>query len=459
MKNRDDSYTELAGSRSYSIEAEQAVLGSVLLNPSCFPTVSMALRPEYFYLPQHREIYGAMLAIDAAGSGSIDPLLVLEILRKTKVFSTDEDGKTYLFQLSDAVPSTVNVESYCRIIRDKFYLRTLVNVSNEIIDMAENSGEPADNVLSEAEQKIYAIRQGKTVNGPSKLSDVLATVYDTLYKLNSEEKDQYKGLPSGFPDFDRVSTGLNKSDLILIGARPAMGKTSFALNMARNVAVRSGKKVVFFSLEMSKEQLAQRIIATEARIPSQKMRTGELTPDEWEKLSSACVYLANAQLYLDDTSSITVSEMKARCQRLKGVDAVFIDYLQLMQPARRSESRVNDVSEITRSLKLMAKDLMIPVVVCSQLSRSTEERGKSHKPQLSDLRESGSIEQDADIVVMLYREDYYKNDKDNPEEIEVNSAELLVQKNRHGPTGSIKMAWNPKYTLYTCVDQNNDHDG
>ena len=458
-KNREDSFTEAAASKSYSIEAEQAVLGSVLLDPACFPSVSLLLRADYFYLPQHKAIYTAMLAIDAAGSGTIDPVLILEILRREKVFSTDEDGKTYLFQLSNAVPATANVESYCRIIKDKFYLRTLIGVSHDIIEMAESAGDDADTVLDNAEQRIYEIRQGKTVGGPSKLSDVLSNVYDTLYKLNSDEKEQYKGLPTGFSDFDKMVTGLNKSDLVLIGARPAMGKTSFALNMARNVAVKSRKKVLFFSLEMSKEQLAQRIVATEARVPSQKMRTGELTPKEWESLSAACMFLSDTQLYLDDTSNITVPEMKARCRRLKDVDAVFIDYLQLMQSAKRTENRVQEVSEITRSLKLMAKDLMIPVVVCAQLSRSTEERGKSHKPQLSDLRESGSIEQDADIVVMLYREDYYKNEKDNPEEIEVNSAELLVQKNRHGPTGSIKMAWNPKYTLYTCVEQNNNNEG
>ncbi|MBQ6065236.1 MAG: replicative DNA helicase [Clostridia bacterium] len=458
-KNREDNFSEAVASKSYSIEAEQAVLGSVLLDPACFPSVSLLLRADYFYLPQHKAIYTAMLAIDAAGSGAIDPVLILEILRREKVFSSDEDGKTYLFQLSNAVPATANVESYCRIIRDKFYLRTLIGVSRDIIDMAENAGEDADTVLNNAEESILAIRQGRTVKGPSKLSDVLAEVYNTLYKLNSDEKEQYKGLPTGFPDFDKMVTGLNRSDLVLIGARPAMGKTSFALNMARNVAVTSRKKVLFFSLEMSKEQLAQRIVSTEARIPGQKMRTGELTPKEWESLSAACLFLTDTQLWLDDTSNITVPEMKSRCIRLKGVDAVFIDYLQLMQPAKQSESRVNDVSQITRGLKLMAKDLNIPVVVCSQLSRSTEERGKSHKPQLSDLRESGSIEQDADIVVMLYREDYYKNEKDNPEEIEVNSAELLVQKNRHGPTGSVKMAWNPKYTLYTCVAQNNNDEG
>lgn len=459
MKNTDKTPNESVTSKSFSLEAEQAILGSVLIDPSCFPTVSMLVRAEYFYLPQHKAIYMAMLSIDASGNGAIDPLLILEMLKNEKVFSNEEDGKTYLFQLADIVPSTANVEAYCKIIKDKFYIRTLINVSNDIIDLAENSGEEADIILDNAEQRIYEIRQGKTVAGPSKLSDVIASVYDTLYKLNSEEKEQFRGLPTGFPDFDKMCNGLNRSDLVIVGARPAMGKTSFTLNMARNVAVKSGRRVLFFSLEMSKEQLAQRIISTEARIPGQKMRKGDLTPSEWERLSSACVFLADVQLYFDDTSNITVPEMKARCRRLKNVDAVFIDYLQLMQSAKRAENRVQEVTEITRSLKLMAKDLMIPVVVCAQLSRSTEGRGSSHKPQLADLRESGSIEQDADIVLMLYREDYYKTDKESPEDVEVNTAELLVQKNRHGPTGSVKLAWNKQFTLYTCVENNNTDEG
>ncbi len=454
MKKNEPNHNDNGTSKAFSLEAEQAILGSILIDPSCFPTVSMLVRPEYFYLPQHKAIYTAMLTIDAAGSGVIDPLLVLEMLKNENVFSNEEDGKNYLFQIADIVPSTSNVEAYCKIIKDRFYIRTLINVSTDVIDFAENSGEEADIILDNAEQRIYEIRQGKTVAGPSKLSDVIASVYDTLYKLNSDDKEQFKGLATGFPDFDKMCNGLNRSDLVIVGARPAMGKTSFTLNMARNVAVKSGRKVLFFSLEMSKEQLAQRIISTEARIPSQKMRKGDLTPSEWERLSSACVFLADVQLYFDDTSNITVPEMKARCRRLKNVDAVFIDYLQLMQSAKRSENRVQEVTEITRSLKLMAKDLMIPVVVCAQLSRSTEGRGSSHKPQLADLRESGSIEQDADIVVMLYRDDYYKNDKESPEQVEVNTAELLVQKNRHGPTGSVKLAWNPQFTLYTCVENN-----
>lgn len=458
METNINTNTPEVKSKAFSIEAEQAVLGSILVKPECFSSVAVLLRPEYFYLPQHKAIFSVMQQLDAS-TNTVDLLMTLEMLRNNKIFSGDDDAKEYLYKLSEAVPTVANVESYCKIIRDKFYIRTLVEVSSEIIDFAENSGEDADTLLDRAEQSIYDIRRGKTVKGPEKLSDVITRVYDTLFKLNSEERDLYKGLPTGFPDFDKMCTGLNKSDLVIVGARPAMGKTSFCLNMARNVAVKSNKKVVFFSLEMGNEQLAQRVISTEARIPSQKMRTGELSPKEWESLSAACLFLADVPLLLDDTSSITVQEMKARLRRIKDVGAVFVDYLQLMKSDGKEQNRAVEVGAITRNLKLMAKDLQIPVVVCAQLSRGTEERGKSHKPQISDLRESGSIEQDADIVVMLYREDYYKDDKDASDQENVNTAQLLVQKNRHGPTGVVNLAWNAQFTLYTCVEKNNRDDG
>ena len=447
-------------SKVFSFEAEQAVLGSVLFDPRSFSVAAIHLKSEYFYYPQHRAIFSLMQQLDLS-TGTIDLLMLLELLRKEKVFSDDDGGKQYLMQLSDAVPSATNIEAYCKIVKDKYLIRTLVNISNKIIDRAENSGDSADNLLDSAEQQIYNIRQGRTEDGPASIGTLIKSVYDTLNKLNSEDKDLYKGLPTGFPDFDTMCTGLNRSDLVIIGARPAMGKTSFALNMARNVAVKTNKKVLFFSLEMSKEQLAQRVISTEARIPSQKMRTGELTPQEWESLFSACMFLTDVPLYFDDTSTTTVPEMKSKIRRLKA-EAVFVDYLQLMKSAEKQESRVNEVSDITRSLKLMAKDLDVPVVVCAQLSRGTESRGnKSHKPQLADLRESGSIEQDADIVAMLYREDYYqKNESPEAEEdtpkINVNLAQLLVEKNRHGPTGPINLAWNPTYTMYTCIDKKDD---
>ena len=442
-------------SMPYSLEAEQAVLGSILIDPSCITQVLIMVKPDYFYLPQHKAIFTIMQEIDALG-GKIDPLIVLEKLKDQKIYD-DAGGKQYLFQLAEMVPSTENVEAYSKIIREKYYVRSLINVSKGIIEDAASSNESADSLLEAAEQKIYDIRQGRVTKGPAKIGDIIVNeVYDKLQKLSGADKDKYKGFTTGFIDLDKAITGLNKSDLLIIGARPAMGKTSLALNLARNTAMMGKKKVLFFSLEMTKEQLAQRVLSTEARIESTKMRTGNISGEEWAKLATATALLSNCELYFDDTSNMTVSEMKSRIRRLRDVDAVFVDYLQLMKSGGRVESRVQEVSEITRNLKLMAKDLNIPVVVPAQLARTTEGRGKSHKPQLSDLRESGSIEQDADIVIMLYREEYYAGEKDEQPEEErpaINEAEFIISKNRHGPTTTVKVAWNGDYTLFSNLEQ------
>ncbi len=439
----------------YSLEAEQAVLGSILLDPACITQVNLLVKPEYFYLPQHRAIFTIMQEMDALGS-KIDPLLILEKLKSSKVYD-DASGKQYLLTLSQIVPSTENVEAYSKIIREKYYIRSLINVSKDIISDATTSSEPADSLLEVAEQKIYDIRQGRVTKGPSKIGDIIVNeVYDKLQKLSSADKDKYKGFTTGFTDLDKAITGLNRSDLLIIGARPAMGKTSLALNLARNTAMMGKKKVLFFSLEMTKEQLAQRVLSTEARVESTKMRTGDISGQEWANLATATALLSNCELYFDDTSNMTVSEMKSRIRRLRDVDAVFVDYLQLMKSGSRVESRVQEVSEITRNLKLMAKDLNIPVVVLAQLARSTEGRGKSHRPQLADLRESGSIEQDADIVIMLYRDEYYATEKEDaaPDEDRpaVNEAEFIIAKNRHGPTTTVKVAWNGDYTMFTNLE-------
>ena len=454
--DRERSLTSLDDvSMPYSLEAEQAVLGSILIDPTCITQVNISIRPDYFYLPQHKAIFTIMQEIDALG-GKIDPLIVLEKLKEEKIYD-DAGGKQYLFQLAEVVPTTENVEAYANIIREQYYKRSLINVSKTIIDDVASSSESADSLLEVAEQKIYDIRQGRVTRGPAKIGDIIVNeVYDKLQKLSGADKDKYKGYTTGFIDLDKAITGLNKSDLLIIGARPAMGKTSLALNLARNTAMMGKKKVLFFSLEMTKEQLAQRVLSTEARIESTKMRTGNITGDEWAKLATATALLSNCELYFDDTSNMTVSEMKSRIRRLRDVDAVFVDYLQLMKSGSRVESRVQEVSEITRNLKLMAKDLNIPVVVLAQLARSTEGRGKSHKPQLSDLRESGSIEQDVDIVIMLYREEYYAAEKDAPPDEDrpaINEAEFIIAKNRHGPTTSIKVAWNGDYTLFSNLEQ------
>lgn len=441
----------------FSLEAEQAVLGSLLVDPACMPQVQVLLNADDFFLPQHKAIFTAMATIEATG-GKIDPLIVLEALVHDKVYDTAA-GKNYLFQLAQVVPSTANVESYAKIVKEKFYIRSLINASKETIDSASSQELTADELLEAAEQKIYNIRQGRKTNAPSKLGEIIVSdVYTTLQHLTSPEKDQYKGFTTGYGDLDRVLTGLHRSDLILIGARPAMGKTSFALNLARNVSYIGHRRVLMFSLEMTKEQLAMRVLSTEARVNSSKMRTGELDAEDWQRLGSATNALKDVELYFDDTSSITVPEMKARIRRLKDVECVIVDYLGLIKPAGRVENRVQAVSEITRELKLMAKDLAIPVIVCAQLSRGTEGRGSSHRPQLADLRESGSIEQDADIVMMLYRPDYYAGEKDDNDEDEqqqelANKVEVIVAKNRHGATDTVEMIWDGDHTLFMSMEK------
>ncbi len=440
----------------WSLEAEQAVLGSILVDPACLPQVAVYLKPESFFHPQHREIFTQMLAVDNAGS-KIDPLVILNKLVDNGTFDS-AGGKKYLMEIADSVPSTENVERYAKIVREKFYLRSLITISSETIQGAAAQEDTADALLDNAEQKIYNIRQGKTTDAPSQLKDILMNeVFDTLKKLTGEDKEQYKGYTTGFDELDNILTGLNRSDLIIIGARPGMGKTSFALNLARNVAVKAKKKTLMFSLEMTKEQLAMRVLGTEARVSSKKMRSGQIDQDEWVRLGTAANVLGDCPLYFDDTSAITVPEMKAKTRRLSGVDCVIVDYLGLVRPSTKAENRVNEVSEITRNLKMMAKDLNIPVICCAQLSRGTETRGKSHRPQLADLRESGSIEQDADIVMMLYREDYYNGEKEEGEDYssqpEVNKISVIVSKNRHGELGTVDFAWDGEHTLFLPIEK------
>ncbi|MCR4614730.1 MAG: replicative DNA helicase [Clostridiales bacterium] len=442
----------------FSMEAEQAVLGSILVEPSCIYVSMVYLKPEYFYLAQHKSIFSAMMEIESSGE-KIDPLVVLEKLKRDNVYD-DAGGRNYLFQLSQMVPSTANVEAYAKIVREKFYIRALINVSKETISNAVDDSENADLLLDSAEQRLYDIRHGRVTAGPSRLSDIIINdVYDTLQKISSPDRDQYKGISTGYSDLDNILSGLNKSDLILIGARPAMGKTSFALNIARNVSLLGKKKVLFFSLEMTKEQLAQRVLSTEARVSGIKMRNGNFDGEDWKQISQATEVLSQCELYFDDSSEITVSEMKAKIRRLRNVDCVIIDYLGLINPGAKAkkENRVQEISEITRNLKMMAKDLNIPVVCCAQLSRGTEARGKSHRPQLSDLRESGSIEQDADIVMLLYRPNYYKTDvddaADDEEKEDDNTVEVIVAKNRHGMTDTIKLLFDSEHTLFLAVER------
>ena len=330
----------------------------------------------------------------------------------------------------------------------------LITASREIIDDAAAAEEDTSVLLDSAEQRIFDIRSDGEKGGLEKLSSVLLQTFDRLDSLNREADESVRPVSTGIGDLDRVITGLNRSDLIILAARPGMGKTSFALNIARNVACKSKKSVAFFSLEMSKEQLASRLLSSEALVGGTKLRTGKLTDEEWQRLIPASDILKNANLYIDDTPGITITEMKSRLRRLRQIDLVVVDYLQLMSSTRRIDSRVNEISEITRSLKIMAKELNVPVITLSQLSRASEQR-PDHRPQLSDLRDSGSIEQDADIVLFLYREGYYdKNGDDNAAApaVDMNSGECIVAKNRHGEMNTVKLHWQGEFMRFTDVE-------
>lgn len=445
---------DLEGGRlPYSVEAEQAVLGSVLIDPQCLNEIAVQMKAEYFYIPQHREIYSAMSAMYEL-SQTIDFVSLLEKLKSDGVYD-ESGGKEYLTQLVQTVPSAANVLTYVAIIRERYYARALMTAAQDIIkDINENELD-AGKLLEKAEGRIYDIRQGREISGLTHIKSVIENeTYDRLSKMaDPETRADYVGIPCGIGDLDKMITGLNKSDLIILGARPGMGKTSFALNIVRNVAVNTGKTVCFFSLEMTRDQLAQRMLSSEAGIKSEKLRTGELDDDEWTRLAQAGDSLSKANIYFDETSSITVPEMKAKLRRMKQVDLVVVDYLGLMKSAKKAENRVNEVSEITRNLKIMAKDLKVPVIACAQLSRGTEAKGKSHRPALSDLRESGSIEQDADIVLFLYREAYYDNEKsDDEDRSDSTRAECIVAKNRHGEIGTVDLHWDGQFTRFTSVD-------
>ena len=434
----------------YSPEAEQSVLGAVLLDASCLDRVMELLpSPQYFYLEKHRTIYTIMLEKLTAGQ-KIDFVTLLDRLRMERTFDETSD-KTYLLQLANLVPSIANVEAYAQIVRDKYNVRALITAARDIIETATDGASDPAELLDVAEEKILGIRGDARTTGLEPIRTILIKAYDTLGKLNESDPDAMR-VPTGIAALDDVIFGLNKTDLVLLAARPGMGKTSFALNIVRYAALKAQKRVAFFSLEMSKEQLVMRLLSSEALIPSDRLRSGKLQPGDWSKMAQASDVLSRTEMYFDDTPGITVPEMKARLRRLGGVDLVAIDYLQLMSSsgARHSDNRVLEISDITRSLKNMAKEFDVPVLTLSQLSRSTEKR-ESHRPMLSDLRDSGSIEQDADIVMFLYRDEYYK-DGNAEEKADVNESECIVAKNRHGRTDTVKLHWQGEFTRFTGQD-------
>lgn len=449
-----DINTAFGSNMPYNLEAEQSVLGSMLIDPECLPDVFAALKADSFYLERHKVIFNSMLIMNSARK-PIDPVIIADALAKEGHYDVS-GGREYLVQLAQSVPSTTNIKHYVNIVNEQYLLRSLITIAQKIIDDATSGENEAGKILDRAQQLIYNINQGKENSGLEKLSKIIINdVYTRLDKITGDEKEKYKGIPTGFGLLDKYLSGLNRSDLILIGARPAMGKTSFALNLAHNVSMLAKKRCAFFSLEMTKEQLAERLLSSQAGVESQKLRKGELSVDEWTRLGNATGQFENVELYLDDSSSITVPEIKSKVMRLRDVDCVIIDYLGLIKSAVKKENRVQEVSDITRNLKMMAKDLNIPVVCCAQLSRATEGHGKNHKPQLADLRESGSIEQDADIVMFLYRPDYYKTDvpEDKQDEIDAAKTELIIAKNRHGATETVELVFDKEYTRFRAVDK------
>jgi len=453
---QDDIFSTEGYNLPYSLEAEQAVLGSIFTDPAeCLPKIIGTLQPESFHLPVHHTIFSTVLSMYNEAV-AIDFVTLLNELRQEHDME-DGAGKTYLMQLGQSVPSVANVEQYAKIVQEKYYVRTLIGMSRKIIEEATEETADADALIEAAEQRIYSIRQGRMTEGLTHIREAVKDTLDKLNALNSEDRDKMMGTPTGISSVDRLIIGMNPSDLILLAARPGMGKTSFALNIARNVALESQKTVAFFSLEMTKEQLASRLLSSEAMVDSVKMRTGKISEEEWNRLIREASRLTQSKIYLDESSNVTVPEMKARLRRLAGkeeIGLVVIDYLQLMTGSgKRSDNRVNEVSEITRNLKIMAKELRVPIITLSQLSRQSEGR-TDHRPMLSDLRDSGSIEQDADMVMFLYRDMYYAKDGDPSDgDPQSHDGECIVRKNRHGEVGTAMLHWDGQFTRFTAIEE------
>jgi len=437
----------------HSLEAEQAVLGSMLIDARCIPDVLTILKPADFYLESNRDIFDTILRMFNYAK-IIDPVTVLEQMRASGQGS--ESTSRYLIELMNITPTAVNVKEYADIVASKAQLRAVAEAAGEISEMVYSDGGSAAEVMEMAEKKIYALRQDRTIGGLEPVSRVLQQTYAKINEA-SKRDSTIPGISTGLHDVDRAIMGLNDSDLIFIASRPGMGKTSIALNMALHAAKSSGKAVAIFSLEMSREQLGMRLLSAESQVDSKKLQTGRLTPDEWNQLAKAAANISRTNLWIDDNPALTVSDMNAQCRRVKDLGLVVIDYLQLMTSAgfgqgAHNQNRTQIVSEISRFLKIMAKELNVPLVTLSQLNRASADRANK-RPVLSDLRESGSIEQDADIVMGLYREGYYEPETENP-----NAAECIILKNRHGEVGTVDLLWQPEFTSYASLDRWH-HDG
>ncbi len=443
---------ELLRKMPFSAEAEQSLLGSVLLRPSSFEEIASTVRAEDFYMEEHRSIFLAMGGMFNA-SRNIDTVTLVNALVETGRYDKS-GGVEYIKNLATVVPTAANIKDYAKIVHDNAILRRLITTCEEIEDSAYTAEGTVEAIVDGAEQRVFEIAQNRISREFRHIKDVLGNVYQGLEALADDPK-KIDGVRTGFSGLDRVLVQMGKGDLVLIGARPGMGKTSFALNIATNVAKSTGKAVCIFSLEMSAEQLVTRILSSEAMVESHSLRSGEIKPDDWTRLADAATELSGCDIYIDDTSGVTPTEMKAKLRRVQNLGLVVVDYLQLMTTGKNIDNRVQEVGEISRTLKLMAKELGIPVVCCAQLSRGPEKNRTSKRPMLSDLRDSGSIEQDADVVIFLYREEYYKTAEDPGDSSaeENNIAEVIVQKNRHGSSETVKMAWDGRFTKFSTLER------
>ena len=432
----------------YSLEAEQSLLGSVMIDPSCMDDIAGLMTAEDFYMPEHGEIYRAMQSMYTA-SKNIDVVTLIEQLVQSGTYD-EAGGRDYLKLVADAVPTAANAKDYAKIVRDKAMLRQLIEAGEDIAEAAYAGDDTTESLVEYAEGKIFRIAESRENKSFVHIREALLMVHERLTKL-SQNPDELRGTPTGFAALDNVIVGMGNSDLVLVGARPGMGKTSFTMNIATAAALKTGKKVCVFSLEMSAEQLANRMLSSEAQIDSYKMRSGALNAEDWSAIAHASSRLAETDILIDDTPGISVTAMKSKLRRVKNLGLVVIDYLQLMQGDRRNDNRVQEVADISRGLKLLAKELNVPVICCAQLSRGPENR-PDKRPMLSDLRDSGAIEQDADIVMFLYRDEYYKD-----ETADQSVAEVIVAKNRHGSLEKVKLGWIGRYTKFTSLAEEASH--
>ncbi|NLU10430.1 MAG: replicative DNA helicase [Tepidanaerobacter acetatoxydans] len=431
----------------YNLEAEQSVLGSMLLSKDAITVAAEQLQAQDFYKESHKKIFEVIVRL-YEDREPVDLITVTEALRTAKILE-QIGGATYLTALTEIVPTAANISYYCKIVEEKALIRRLINTTSEILSMAYDQQNEVEDLLDEAERRIFEIAQKRRVENFHHIKEILFDTFERIEQLYNSEGG-ITGVPTGFPDIDEKTSGLQPSDLILIAARPSMGKTAFALNIAQNAAIRYKVPVGIFSLEMSKEQLVQRMLCAESNVDSHKLRTGKLDEEDWPRLARAMGPLSEAPIYIDDTPGISSLELRTKARRLKaekGLGLVIIDYLQLMSGRTASENRQQEISEISRSLKALARELSVPVVALSQLSRAPEMRA-DHRPILSDLRESGSQEQDSDVVAFLYRDDYY-----NPDTDKKNIAEIIIAKQRNGPTGTIELVWLPKFTKFASLER------